>query len=75
MDALTKVCLSNKKVTLHLHPHLHLKKIKSENAQKLEIFNVADNSVGAGRISVLGLPVSSSSDTKCCVVLWLVDAS
>lgn len=40
--------------TYHLHPHLHLKKIKSENAQKLELFNPADNSVGAEWISVLG---------------------
>lgn len=40
--------------TFHLHPHLHLKKIKSEKAQKLELFNPADNSVGAEWISVLG---------------------
>lgn len=40
--------------TFHLHPHLHLKKIKSEDAQKLELFNPADSGVGAGWISVLG---------------------
>jgi len=54
MDALTKGSSSKKKIIFHIHPHLHLRKIESEDTQKLEIFNPADSSIGAGRISCWG---------------------
>lgn len=69
MDALTTGCSSNRKITFHVHPHLHLRKIVRKYAEAWDR-SPCWQQHGCRKEFCAG--ATRSSDSKC---QWFMDAS